>query len=202
MVGATRAAVTTLTMGDGKCLPGPDIRGQTQELTTMIRILTVAALVSTVLPLIAIAESGEGPSVKLAGAAPAADQGAPPAAHIPGINPAALASLKLTADQRNKLTEIERDLKRKQWKLVGAIRELRWKQQDAFKAAEVDMEAVRRNYDETSALRKQMFDLALEGRKRVEGVLTKEQRVEVSEWTGPNQPAHRVVEPASDRKPR
>ena len=134
-------------------------------------------------------------------AAPAPEEGAPPPAHIPGINPAALASLKLTADQRNRLTEIERDLKRKQWKLVGAIRELRWKQQDAFKAAEVDVDAVRRNYEETSALRKQMFDLALDGRKRVEGVLTKEQRAEVSEWTGSSQPAHRVVEPASDRKP-
>ena len=167
----------------------------------MIRILTVAALVSTVLPLIAVAEGVERHNVVLAGAAPAPEEAAPPPAHIPGINPAALASLKLTADQRNKLTEIERDLKRKQWKLVGAIRELRWKQQDAFKAAEVDVEAVRRNYDETSALRKQMFDLALDGRKRVEGVLTKEQRVEVSEWTSSNHPAHRVVEPAPDRKP-
>jgi Spy/CpxP family protein refolding chaperone len=167
----------------------------------MIRILTVAALVLTALPMAAVAEGVEGHNVILAAAAPAHDEGAPPPAHIPGINPAALASLKLTAEQRNKLTEIERDLKRKQWKLVGAIRELRWKQQDAFKAAEVDVEAVRRNYEETSALRKQMFDLALDGRKRVEGVLTREQRVEVSDWTGSNPPAHRVVEPAPDRKP-
>jgi Spy/CpxP family protein refolding chaperone len=167
----------------------------------MIRILTVAALVLTALPMAAVAEGVEGHNVILAAAAPAPEEGAPPAAHIPGINPAALASLKLTADQRHKLTEIDRDLKRKQWKLVGALRELRWKQQDAFKAPEVDVEAVRRNYEDTSALRKQMFDLALEGRKRVEGVLTKEQRVEVSEWTSSNQPAHRVVEPAPDRKP-
>ena len=168
----------------------------------MIRILTVAALVLTALPMAAVAEGVEGHNVILAAAAPAHDEGAPPPAHIPGINPAALASLKLTVDQRNKLTEIDRDLKRKQWNFVGALRELRWKQQDAFKAAEVDVDAVRRNYEETSALRKQMFDLALDGRKRVEGVLTREQRVQASEWTSPSQPAHRVIEPSSDRKPR
>jgi Spy/CpxP family protein refolding chaperone len=118
------------------------------------------------------------------------------------MNPAALASLKLSAEQRHKLTEIERDLKRKQWKLSGAIRELRWKQQDALKAAEVDVEAVRRNYEERSVLRKEMFEHAVDARKRVESILTKEQRVQVSEWTGPSQPAHRVVEPAPDRKSR
>jgi Spy/CpxP family protein refolding chaperone len=139
-------------------------------------------------------------SPELAGAAPP-EEGAPPEAHILGMNPGALAGLKLTVEQRNKLTEIERDLKRKQWPLMGSIRELRWKQQDALKAAEVDVEALRRNYDEMSALRKQMFDLALEGRKRVEGVLTREQRAQVSEWTPP-QPAHRVAEPPPDRKPR
>ena len=160
-------------------------------------MLTVATLVATAfLPPSAVAQSDERRSPP-----PPHEEGAPPKANFPGINPAALAGLKLTVDQRNKLTEIERDLKRKQWPLMGSIRELRWKQQDAFKAAEVDVEAVRRNFEETSALRKQMFDLAIEGRKRVESVLTREQRAQVSEWTPPP-PAHRVVEPPSDRKPR
>jgi Spy/CpxP family protein refolding chaperone len=150
------------------------------------------------IPLIVLALALLAPEI--AGAVPPGEEGAPPVAHILGMNPAALAGLKLTVDQRNKLTEIERDLKRKQWPLMGSIRELRWKQQDALKATEIDAEALRRNYDEMSALRKQMFDLALEGRKRVEGVLTREQRAQVSEWTPP-QPAHRVVEPPPDRKP-
>jgi Spy/CpxP family protein refolding chaperone len=161
----------------------------------MIRILAVAALVALALPPSAVAEIGEVRGAMFAGAMPAPDEGAAAVANIPGINPAALAGLKLTADQRNKVTEIERDLKRKQWKLVGSIRELRWKQQDAFKAPEVDVEAVRRNFEEMSALRKQMFELAVDGRKRLESVLTREQRVELSE-----QP--RVIEPGFDRKPR
>ena len=168
----------------------------------MIRILTVAALVAMVLPSGAFAESGEGQVVVLTGAMPAPDERAPATTMIPGVNPAALAGLKLTADQRNKVTEIERDLKRKQWKLIGSIRELRWKQQDAFKAPEVNVEAVRRNYEEMSALRKQMFDVALDARKRIESVLTREQLVEVSEWANPSQPAHGVVEPPLDRKRR
>jgi Spy/CpxP family protein refolding chaperone len=167
-----------------------------------IRILTAAALIATALPPSAVAESDEGRAVMLAGALPPSDEGAPAAPNIPGMNPAALASLKLTPDQRSKVNEIERDLKRKQWKLIGSIRELRWKQQDAFRAAELDVDAVRRTYEEISALRKEMFDLAVDGRKRVESILTKEQRVEVSEWTSPSQPAHRVIEPGSDRKPR
>jgi Spy/CpxP family protein refolding chaperone len=167
----------------------------------MIRFLTVAALVATALPPRALADS-EGRGTMLAGPAPASDEGGAPAANIPGINPAALAGLKLTGDQRNKVTEIERDLKRRQWNLIGSIRELRWKQQDAFRAAELDVDAVRRTYEEISALRKEMFDLAVDGRKRVESILTKEQRVEVSEWTSPSQPAHRVIEPGFDRKPR
>ena len=168
----------------------------------MIRILTVAALVAMALPLGAVAESAEGRGVTLAGTAPAPEEGPPGAAHIPGMNPAALAGLKLSGDQRNKVTEIERDLKRKQLKLFGAIRELRWKQQDAFRAPEVDVEAVRRTYEEVSALRKEMFDLAIDARKRVESVLTKEQRIEVSEWTSPSQPGHRVIEPGPEKLDR
>ena len=168
----------------------------------MTRILAVAALVAMALPPSAVAESDPGRGAMLTGAVPAPDGRTAAGAMIPGLNPAALAALKLTADQRNKVTEIERDLKRKESTLIGSIRELRWKQQDAFKAPEVDVEAVRRNYDEMAALRKQMFDLALDGRKRIESVLTREQRVEASEWTSPSSPAHRVVEPGSDRKPR
>jgi Spy/CpxP family protein refolding chaperone len=151
------------------------------------------------IPLIVLALALLSPELAVA-TAPGED-GAPPVAPILGMNPAALAGLKLSVEQRNKLTEIERDLKRKQWPLMGSLRELRWKQQDALKAAELDVDALRRNYDEMSAFRKQMFDLSLEGRKRVEGVLTREQRAQVSEWTPP-QPAHRVAEPPPERKPR
>ena len=92
-----------------------------------------------------------------------------------GIDPAALAALNLTEEQRGKVTEVQRDLKRKHWRLMGSLRELRWKLQDAMRAPELDAEAARKTYDAIVAIRREMFEAALDARKRIEAALTKEQ---------------------------
>lgn len=146
--------------------------------------LVVAALAAAAGSPGARAEGGEfGDPARGRGRA-MADRGA-----IPGIDPDALAALKMTADQRKAVTEIERDLKRKQWTFIGSLRELRWKQEEAFGAPEVDAQAARRNYDEITALRRQMFEATLDSRKRIEAVLTKEQRARLSDAAGSSQPA-------------
>jgi Spy/CpxP family protein refolding chaperone len=126
-----------------------------------------------------------------------ADRGA-----IPGIDPNALAALKMTADQRKAVTEIERDLKRKQWTFIGSLRELQWKQHDAFSVPEVDAQAVRRNFDEISALRRQIFEATLDSRKRIESVLTKEQRARLSDAAGSSQSANAATPPAGSPRNR
>jgi Spy/CpxP family protein refolding chaperone len=94
---------------------------------------------------------------------------------IAGINPADLAALDLTEAQRDKVTEIQRDLRRAQWSVTGSIRELRWRQQDIMRAAEFDADAARKTHDAIAGLRKEMFEAALDARKRIEAVLTKQQ---------------------------
>ena len=88
---------------------------------------------------------------------------------------AAIEALGLTDDQRAKVTEIRREMQRKSHALMGAKRELRWKSQDAAKAAEFDVAAARKRFDEGAAIRKQMFEARLETHKRIRDVLTREQ---------------------------
>lgn len=121
-------------------------------------------------------------------------------ASIPGINPSALASLALTPDQRARVTDIERDLQRTQWRLMGSIREARWKQQDALRTPEVDAKSVLALYDEIAALRRQYFQAAIDARKRIEAILTAEQRVELSRWVERGAPGQGVSE--ERRSPR
>ncbi len=94
---------------------------------------------------------------------------------IAGINPADLAALDLTERQRDKVTEVQRDLQRKRGSVTASIRELRWKQQDMMRGSEFDAGAARKTHDEIAGLRKEMFEAALDARKRIEAVLTKQQ---------------------------
>jgi len=107
----------------------------------------------------------------------------------PGL--AALEALDLTAEQRAKITEIRRDVQRKNHALMGSLREIRWQSQDAAKSAELDVAAARKRYDEAAAVRKQMFEARLEARARAEAVLTKEQREQLRAQPRPMPMRHR-----------
>jgi Spy/CpxP family protein refolding chaperone len=96
-----------------------------------------------------------------------------------GAGFAAIEKLNLNDEQRGKVREIRRDLQRKQYALMGGVREIRWKAQDAAKAPELDVAAARKLYDEGAAIHKQMFEARLEARAKAEAVLTKEQRAEL-----------------------
>lgn len=113
---------------------------------------------------------------------------AAPRASIPGVSQSALASLRLSDEQRAKVSEIQRDLQRTQSRLMASIREARWKQQDALRAPEIDAAAVLALYDEIAALRREYFRAAIDARKRIEGTLTSDQRAELSRWIEPVAP--------------
>lgn len=84
----------------------------------------------------------------------------------------------LTADQRRRIAEIQREQRSRQWPLMQQMHELLW----AAEAGEVgvlDEQAQRRRYDSLLALEKQMFENMLESRKRIEAVLTPQQREEL-----------------------
>jgi Spy/CpxP family protein refolding chaperone len=87
----------------------------------------------------------------------------------------------LTADQRGKISVIQRDLRKQQWPLMEQMQEAMW---DNGSAAP-DEKAERQQYDRVSALHKQMFENMLASRKRMEAVLTPEQREQMRKgWAG------------------
>jgi Spy/CpxP family protein refolding chaperone len=101
----------------------------------------------------------------------------------PGL--AALEALNLTDEQRAKITEIRRDLQRRNHALMGTMHEIRWKAQDAAKAPELDVAAARKLYDEGAAVHKQMFEARLEARAKAEALLTREQKEQLRKQARP-----------------
>ena len=104
---------------------------------------------------------------------------------------AAIEALDLSEEQRGKVTEIRRDLQRKRHALMGSVHELRWQAEDAAKSAEFDEVAARKRYDARAAVRKQMFEAHLDARKRIDAVLTKEQRAQLRKEWHPGRPGPR-----------
>ena len=91
----------------------------------------------------------------------------------------ALESLGLNDDQKGKVRDIQRDTQKKHHALMGSLLELRWQAEDNARAATVDEAAARKQYDAMAAVRKQMFEIGLDAQKRVEAVLTPEQRAQL-----------------------
>jgi Spy/CpxP family protein refolding chaperone len=87
--------------------------------------------------------------------------------------------LELSKDQRNKIYAIHRELRDKQFALMD-------KMHDTMQAAAVyhdgkfDEQAARSAYDTIEKLRRQMFENMLEAHKRIDAILTPQQRQQLS----------------------
>lgn len=84
-----------------------------------------------------------------------------------------LAQLDLSADQRKKIGEIEGETARAMWALMGTMHEQRYRMNGA---EPLDEDAARKAFDAMTEARKAMFELQLQARKRIDAVLTPEQR--------------------------
>ena len=80
-------------------------------------------------------------------------------------------SLNLTDEQRSKIGAIQRDLRSKQWELMGKMQD-----EYARRADAPDDEAANKADDQIAALQQQMLANANAARKQTDTVLTKEQR--------------------------
>ena len=85
----------------------------------------------------------------------------------------------LTSEQRAKVAEIQKELRTKQWALMRSMHELAFNQGDAYRDGKLDEQAARKAFDAMTDLRKQMFENSLEARKRMDDVLTPQQRKEL-----------------------
>lgn len=77
----------------------------------------------------------------------------------------------LSAEQRTRIAEIQREARTRQWPLMQQMHELMWNDGAPF-----DEQAQRRDYDRVASLHRQMFENMLESRKRIDAVLTPQQR--------------------------
>ena len=91
-----------------------------------------------------------------------------------GANP--YAALDLTDAQRAKIAEIQEQLWRKHWDLMGKMHEERYHMHRFMSGAAPDDAGTRKAYVAMADAHKQMFDATLDARKQIEAVLTPEQR--------------------------
>ena len=86
------------------------------------------------------------------------------------------AGLDLSPDQRKQIEQIEEETGRAQWQLMGAMHEQGFRMHGLFGPGSLDEAAARKAFDRMTETQKAMFNLALEARKRIDAVLTPEQR--------------------------
>jgi Spy/CpxP family protein refolding chaperone len=91
-----------------------------------------------------------------------------------GANP--YTALDLSDAQRSKIDEIQQELWRKRWDLMGKMHEERYHMHRWTSGAAPDDAAARKAYEAMAGAHKQMFEATLDARKRIDAVLTKEQR--------------------------
>jgi Spy/CpxP family protein refolding chaperone len=91
----------------------------------------------------------------------------------------------LSAEQRAKMADIQRDLARKQWELMDKMHEEGGPMYQAFGPGAVDEKAARKAFQVMADAQKQMFEAQLEARKKMDAVLTPEQREQMGRgWQG------------------
>lgn len=88
--------------------------------------------------------------------------------------------LDLTKDQRNKIYAIHRDLREKQFALMDRMHDS-MQSVSFYRDGKFDEQAARNAYAAAEKIHRQMFDNMLEAQKRVDAVLTPQQRQQLSQ---------------------
>lgn len=96
-----------------------------------------------------------------------------------------LADLDLSKEQRDKIAEIQNDVRRQHWALMRSMQQQDWNMADAWRDGSFDEQAARKAFDAMTAQRKAMFDLMLDAHKRIDALLTPAQREQLRRrWGG------------------
>ena len=102
-----------------------------------------------------------------------------------GFGPGFGYAVDLSDEQRAKISEIQQELAQKHWELMGRMHQQGGPMSQAFGSGAVDEKAARKAYESMAAAQKQMFELSLQARKRIDAVLTPEQREQMGRgWRG------------------
>jgi len=97
----------------------------------------------------------------------------------------AYAGLNLTPEQRKKIADIRQETSKAMWQLMGTMHEQGYHMQGMFGPGALDEPAARKSFQTMTETQKAMFEMQLEARKRIDAVLTKEQREGLRQyWSG------------------
>lgn len=91
-----------------------------------------------------------------------------------GYGPQGLSDL--SADQRAKIGKIQDETRRKNWELMGRMMDEQARLRDLYDAPKRDSDAINNTYKEINELQRRMYESAADAHKRMESVLTKEQK--------------------------
>jgi len=93
--------------------------------------------------------------------------------------------LDLSDEQRAKIGEAQQEFAQKHWELMGRMHQQGGPMSYAFGPGAIDEKAARKAYEAMAEAQKQMFELSLQTRKKIDAVLTPEQREQMQRgWRG------------------
>jgi len=95
-----------------------------------------------------------------------------------GMGYGMLNQLNLTAEQWNKVSQIQQDQTKKHWDLAGKMHEEAFKLQRLMGAEKRDNAALVNQHKKMQEMQTLMFQANLETQDKIEGVLTKEQKAQ------------------------
>ena len=98
-----------------------------------------------------------------------------------GMGP--MSMLDLSDEQRDKITKLSDDMRRKNWDTYGKIMDEQAKLRDLYSGETVDVKKAGAVYGNISKLQQQVFETSLEAHNRVQAVLTKEQKEQLRQMT-------------------
>jgi Spy/CpxP family protein refolding chaperone len=91
----------------------------------------------------------------------------------------------LSAEQRAKIADVQREFARKQWESMDKMHAEGGPMYQAFGPGPFDEKAARNAYQAMADAQKQMFEASLQMRKKIDSVLTPEQREQMGHgWRG------------------
>lgn len=92
--------------------------------------------------------------------------------------------LNLSEDQKSKITQIQKEVRTKQWAVMGEMMDAQDKLQELYDADKQDAAAINKQYKVIEDLRRQMVDNSVDAHNRINSILTKEQREKARERGG------------------
>lgn len=89
----------------------------------------------------------------------------------------------LTAEQRSKIAAIQKEMRQKQWTLMEKMHD-EFDAQNPYRSGKFDEQAARKAYETAEKLHRQMFENSIDAQKRIDGLLTPQQREQLQRAAG------------------